>query len=161
MKKWFVFVLNVLLLLSLGACKQEKALSVSFDAIQTDYEGVSAQIVEGAWKDGELNLTLSLRNETEHLVIYGESFVVEREEDGQWVWCQAVENAVFTQLAYLLDPGETKEETYILTFPFVINEAGKYRFRTEFSVDEQNDWGKIVPNNSVGGQLWAEFTVTK
>ena len=161
MKKWFVLVMNVLLLLSLGACKQEKPLSVAFDAIQSDYEGVSAQIVEGAWKDGELNLTLSFCNETEHLVIYGERFVVEREEDGEWVWCQVVENTAFTDLAYVLDPGETKEKNYILTIPFVINEAGKYRFRTEFSVDEQNDWGKIVPNNSVRCQLWTEFTVTK
>ena len=160
MKKWFAVVLIVLLLLSLGACKQEKALSVAFDAIQSDYEGVSAQIVEGAWKDGELNLTLSLRNETEHLVIYEEIFAVEREEDGQWVPCQGVENTMFALVAHLLDPGATKEKTYILTFPFVINETGKYRFRTEISVDEQNDVGKVVPNNSVRCQLWTEFTVT-
>ena len=106
--------------------------------------------VDGLQNDQEL--VIVWENQTDFDVTYGESFTVERLEGEKWVSCDTKEMAIFEAIGYLLQAGQTKEETYNLSAYYDVSKPGTYRFLTECYVSD-------TKNESTKCSLWTEFTV--
>ena len=167
MKRIMTVLLAVLLSVSLAACNPEarppakekltfdKAIIEPGEAY-TDFEGMELRIVDGVWNAEEIKLELRWTNNTGFDVLYGESYSVERERDGQWESCVMGDNLAFHLIGYDLKTGTAQKKTYNLTDIFDISENGKYRFITDCNVYHKGRGGESAKCN-----LWVEFTVTR
>lgn len=115
----------------------------------TDYEGIEIQIAEAQWQENGFVLKVDWSNRTPHEAIFGASYIIERKEGEAWVSCQTVDDLVFNALAYVLSPGQTRQEVYHVSSVFDVTTAGTYCFRSDFSVED------LAHQN-----LWAEFTLS-
>lgn len=167
MKRIMSFVLSVLLLVGLTACNQGEKLpadgklnlnkaTIEIGATHTDFEGMDVQIVNAVWNDEEIKLDVNWVNKTGYDVVYGESYDIERENNGEWTSCVSIENLVFNSIGYELKAGATQKKTYALTDIFDISQNGKYRFTTDCFVYDKGRGGE-----STECKMWAEFTVTR
>lgn len=166
MKRIMIFLLSALLLVGLAACDPEmqptakekltldKAIIEPGEAY-TDHDGMELRIVGGVWNEEKIKLELNWTNNTGYDVLYGESYRVEREVDGQWESC-GVGDLAFHLIGYDLKTGTAQKKTYDLTDIFDISENGKYRFTTDCDVYEKGRGGERTKCN-----LWVEFTVTR
>lgn len=167
MKRIMTFVLSVLLLVGLTACNQgekppadgklnlDKA-TIEIGTTHTDIEGMEIQIVNAFWNDEEIKLDVNWINKTGYDVVYGDSYDIERENNGEWSSCVALDNLAFNEIGYELKSGVTQKKTYGLTDIFDISQNGKYRIKSHCFVYEKGRGGE-----STSCELWAEFTVTR
>ena len=158
MKKCLLIVLVVLLLLSLAACKQEKELTFTFDQAVTDCQGLQVSAAS-TWEEEQLKLMLRMHNDTEQFVFFGSRFVVEREENGQWVQCQMREGVAWSDIGYFLEPGKSREDVYYVAFCYAIDEPGQYRFQMGLNLSEKTDMVGLNPDGDY--KVIVEFTVDK
>lgn len=167
MKRIIAILLSVLLLGILTACnhgvdlpadgklKVDKA-TIEIGETHTTFEGMNIQIVDAIWNDEEIKLDINWKNETLYEVVYGSSFDIEKETNGEWKSCVTLDNLSFTAIGYELKAGATQKKTYGLTDTFDISEDGKYRFTTDCFVYDKGRGGE-----STECEMWAEFTVTR
>ena len=167
MKRIIALVLSVLLLGMLTACNQnvgrhadgiikaDKA-TIEIGKTHTTFEGMEIQIVNAIWNDEETKLDINWINKTGYDVVYGSSYNIERENNGEWSSCVTIENLAFNSIGYELKSGATQKKTYALTDIFDISQNGKYRFTTDCFVYDKGRGGE-----STECELWAEFTVTR
>lgn len=167
MKRIIALVLSVLLLGMLTACNQnvgrhadgiikvDKA-TIEIGKTHTTFEGMEIQIVNAIWNDEETKLDVNWINKTGYDVVYGSSYDIERENNGEWSSCVTLENLVFNSIGYELKAGATQKKTYALADIFDISQNGKYRFTTDFFV-----YDKGRGSESTECELWVEFIVTR
>ena len=80
----------------------------------------------------EDQLLITWHNNTDTDVMYGASFVIEYLEQDKWVRCKsATQNISFPAVAYLLPAGESRQERYSLTAPYLANAPAPYRFLSD------------------------------
>jgi len=142
MKRIIALVLSVLLLVGLTACNQnvgrhadgiikaDKA-TIEIGKTHTTFEGMEIQIVNAIWNDEETKLDVNWINKTGYDVMYGSSYNIEHENNGEWSSCVALDNLAFNSIGYELKAGTTQKKTYALTDIFDISQNGKYRFTTD------------------------------
>ena len=159
MKKIIAFLLAAIMLLGMGACRalstdsQENyadGMKVETGLAHSDYQGVSVRIKNAAWSENGFVLEVDWINKTSYEGIFGASYIIERKEEDGWVSCQTVDELVFIALAYVLSPGQTREETYHVSSIFDVSGPGTYRFRSELSIGDKDHQ-----------TVWAEFTLGK
>lgn len=167
MKRIAAVLLSILLLGTLVACNQgvdlpaegkikiDKA-TIEIGATHSDFEGMDVRITNAVWNDDEIKLDVDWINESGYDVVYGEMFSIERENNGDWISCQTLDNLAFNSIGYELKPGITQKKTYSLTDVFDISQNGKYRFKTDCLVYDKGRGGE-----NTKCELWAEFTVTR
>lgn len=126
--------------------------SISIGQTHTDIEKMEIRISNVVWDENSARLDVQWINDTGSEAVYGESYVIERKENGEWVSCAVVDELVFTSVGYVLSHGQTRTETYDLTGLFDISQPGKYRFRTGCHIQTGKE--------SQECRLWAEFTVS-
>ena len=131
-----------------------ESADIALSATHTDVEGMEIQIINGIWNDDEIKLDLNWINRTQYEVLYGDVFTIEREENGEWTSCVAIDNLGFHLIGYMLKPGEVQKKTYRLTDIFDLSQNGKYRLCTNCTVYVKGHGGE-----STECELWAEFTV--
>lgn len=160
MRKSLVFLLAAAMLLSLTACRvplpnlvqPETALAPG--SVHSGYDGISIRITGVSRQEDNLVLDVDWINETAYEAIFGESYTIERKEGDEWVSCQIPEELVFHLVAYVLSPGQIREERYTLTNLFDISRPGTYRFRSDVSVNTgAADYEDF--------DVWEEFTLTE
>lgn len=167
MKRIMAFVLSVLLLLGLTACNQnvgkhaegiiksDKA-TIEIGKTHTSFEGMDIQIVNAIWNDEEIKLEVKWNNETAYDVVYGESFDIEKQTDGQWKSCVTLDYLAFNAIGYELSAKSSQKQTYNLTDMFDISENGEYRFTSYCHVYDKGRGGE-----STKCEMWAAFTVSR
>ena len=166
MKRVISALLSVLLLGCLAACSRDDGqskngdsrsgtLKVAIGETNTDFDGVSVRILNLAEDEGKTQLNVRWVNKTFYEVVYGESYDIEREQNGKWSSC-AINGLNFTAIGYKLGRKATQTKSYTLSNSFDISENGKYRFVTDCSVYDKGRGGE-----STKCKLWAEFTVTR
>lgn len=167
MKRIIAFVLSILLLVGLTACNQnvgrhadgiikaDKA-TIEIGKTHTTFEGMEINIVNAIWNDKETKLDVNWINKTGYDVVYGSSYDIERENNGEWSSCVSIENLAFNSVGYELKAGATQNKTYALTDIFDISQNGKYRFTSDCFVYDKGRGGE-----STECKMWAEFTVTR
>ena len=159
MKRTVAFLLTAIMLLGMGACRaldtgsaenHADGMDVETGQTASDYEGVSVRIKNADWDGHGFVLEVEWINKTSFEGIFGASYIIERKEGDAWVSCQTVDDLVFNALAYVLSPGQTREETYHVSSLFDVSKAGTYRFRSEISIGDKDHQA-----------VWAEFTLGK
>ena len=167
MKKVVAVLLSVLLLGVFVSCekdvllppadefKPEKAV-ITVGESYTSFEGMEIQIKDFVWDDEKIELEVSWNNNTPYEVLYGESFDIEREKDGEWSSCVTLDNLAFNMIGYMLPSGNVQTKTYRLTDIFDIYENGKYRFKTDCFIYENG-----ANAEKTDCDLWVEFTVSR
>lgn len=110
MKRVISALLSVLLLGCLTACSRDDGqskngdsrsgtLKVAIGETNTDFDGVSVRILNLAEDEGKTQLNVSWVNKTFYEVVYGESYDIEREQNGKWSSC-AINGLNFTAIGY-------------------------------------------------------------
>lgn len=160
MRKSLVFLLAAAMLLSLTACRVplpnlvQPETTLAPGSVHSGCDGISIRITGVSWQEDNLVLDVDWINETAYEAIFGESYTIERKEGEGWVSCQIPEELVFHLVAYVLSPGQIREERYTLTNLFDISRPGTYRFRSDVSVNTgAADYEDFA--------VWAEFTVQR
>lgn len=103
MKRIIAILLTVLLLGMLTACDQNvgrhadgiiKADKATFEIGKThsSFEGMNIQIANAIWDDEEIKLDVNWINKTGYDVVYGSSYDIERENNGEWSSCVTLED---------------------------------------------------------------------
>lgn len=107
--------------------------------------------VEVEAKAGQPVLQVLWRNNTEFSVTYGEPYSIQYYQEGQWVSC-AVGDQAFITIAYMLDPGQFRQESYDPSRMFNMTKPGNYRFLSNCIVHDGVEGGKDL-------KVSAEFTL--
>ncbi|MBE7067513.1 MAG: hypothetical protein E7385_08185 [Ruminococcaceae bacterium] len=137
-----VCIAILLIISTFAGCAASKEVdfeesSVTIGENSSDYEGVEIEIVNAHYEEG-LKLDIKWSNNTEHLVTYGEWFVIEKETDGQWIRCQA-NKMDFPEIAYVLVSDSHATRTYDISEYYKISQAGKYRLCTECYIQQGDE----------------------
>lgn len=121
MKRITAILISLVLLLTLCACQKDGADKIDFDTgsikvavAHTDFEGVNIQIVNAIWTAEEIKLEVKWNNETVYNVVYGESFDIEKQIDGEWKSCVTLDNLAFNDIGYELKAKTSQKQTYNL-----------------------------------------------
>lgn len=167
MKRIIAVLVSVLLLSFLAACGQDIQLpadgkmkldkaTIEIGGTHTDFEGMNVQIVNAIWNDEEIKLDVNWINKTSYDVVYGESYDIEKQTDGEWKSCVTLDNLAFNDIGYELNAKSSQKQTYNLTDMFDISENGEYRFTTYCHVYDKGRGGE-----STKCEMWAAFTVSR
>ena len=164
MKRIIGLLVSLAMVLSLAGCEfsptllkkdpNTAPLTILPGQSYTDFENIEIRIDSLEWHEevAKTTLTVVWKNGTEFDAIYGSSYLIERLDGEEWVSCAMREDLVSTAIAYSLEAGSTKTETYNLTKTFDVASPGKYRFKTECYVYESE-------NRSTKCELTAEFFI--
>jgi len=153
MKK-ILFLLLAAIFLSAAGCQSAdrgSAASLPSGNIQTEFPGMTVCIETVNSNDETTELNILWRNKTPYDVLYGESYAIERLEDGQWVSCEKAD-AIFIAIGYQLKAGEEVTKPYTVSDLFDVSLPGTYRFKTSCFVYAGTEEGTPC-------ELTAEFTV--
>ena len=162
MKKIVSILLTTVLLLSLAACQPSDPGSAKIDPdhvsmkmgqTYSDYDGIEVRISNATWGEDGFVLNVDWINKTHYEGVFGAAYSIERKDGDKWVNCQTVDELSFIAIAYVLSPGQTREETYHVYRAFDVSKAGTYRFRSNISVSDGSD-------DSNNLTVWAEFTIS-
>lgn len=162
MNKLVSLILGAALILGMTACQDTTpkegnassgALAVQPGQSHTDMEGLELQLVEAVWEDGALVLTVDWVNATSYDATYGAYYAIVYYENGQWVSSAREGEYAFVDIAYLLDAGQTRRESYTVSVPFDVSKAGTYRFEANCYVASGAGAKEEVT-------LWLEFDLT-
>ena len=167
MKKIIALLMSFLPLGMLASCNKDpdtptdKKLyldkaTIEIGETHTDFDGMSIQIVSAVWNDDAIKIDIEWLNKTSYDAVYGESFDIEKETDGEWKSCVTLDNLGFNDIGYELNAGAKQKKTYNLTDMFDISQNGKYRFVSYCHIYDKGRGGE-----SVKCELQAEFTVTR
>lgn len=107
--------------------------------------------VEVEAKDGQPVLRVLWKNNTDFSVTYGEPYSIQYQQGGQWVSC-AVGDQAFITIAYMLDPGQSRQESYNPSRMFNMTEPGSYRFLSNCRIHDRSEGGRDM-------KVTAEFTL--
>ena len=90
--------------------------------------------------DGKPIATVSWHNESDRVICFGMGYRVERLDGDSWTNVM-VEDFAIIEIACIMDPGQSGEQTYRLEY-FDLGNAGEYRIFVDYSYsDEQGGSG--------------------
>jgi len=126
--------------LSLTACSERSSLINNFNAtltqslplrINEDLKAIELTVTSDVQWDSTA-ISLRLVNNTQHEIIYGESFSIEFFDDDSWKMVQPPDDIDFITIGYRLAPGESSYLVRHLEwlFPNGLARTGRYRLRT-------------------------------
>ncbi len=157
MKRTTATICILAILLAFVGCQSAHThhpLTITPGKSYTDFDNIDIRIVppEGQGDTAMTTLTVEWKNESQSNAIYGSGYVIERLEGDEWISCATRDDLIWTAIAYVLDAGTVRSETYHLTDTFDISVPGQYRFQSECYVHESAE-------QSTKCELIAEFTV--
>lgn len=151
MKKVIVLVLSLIFVVCLVAYINTlpRKQSLSNGDSHSDVEGIFVEIVGINIYPDITSLVVLWNNKTEYTATYGNTYSIERLENGEWVDCSLKDN-IFTLIGYELKTNETVNKEYRLTDMYDISKSGTYRFRTTCILDK---------GDNKECNMWAEFII--
>ena len=151
MKKWIAAALAAVLALTCIACARNAEQTDPTKQIDSTYSGVSVEVVYVETTEEDTVLHVQWKNDTEHPIMYGEGFSLQRWEQNDWVNCPMNENTAFFSIGYQLEAGKKITKPYALNWVFGQLPEGHYRFTTSCSV--------LLPGRKEECKLFAEFDI--
>lgn len=153
MKKFLILLLVAVFLCAAGCSPADRDRTILSPSgnIQTEFPGMTVCIEAVNTSNGATELEVLWRNKTAYDAIYGESYAIERLENGQWVSCEKAD-AIFIAIGYQLKAGDETSKTYTVSDLFDVSLPGTYRFKTSCHIYTSTQ-------ESTPCELTAEFTV--
>ena len=150
MKRLIVLVLSLVLVMGLVVYINTlpKRQSLSNGDSYSDVEGVFVEVEGINIYPDIISLVVLWNNMTEYGVTYGNSYSIERLENGEWVDCSLKDN-IFTLIGYDLKANERVNKEYRLTDMYDVSKPGTYRFLSSCYLDmgynkECNVWVEFI-----------------
>lgn len=150
MKRFAVMLLCLAVAVSVAGCRQQ--LQWVPGGGSQEQEEVWLEITGVDMDAGTLSVTW--HNETAQEAIYGAPYVIERQEDGNWVSCAVRDEIAFISIGYVLPARGSTEESYSLKDPYLADQPGLYRIRSECYIQSGKE-------ESQKRELTAEFVLEK
>jgi hypothetical protein len=137
MKKTVLLLLTLCLMLTAAACSTPTLEKSPYEAEQksTDIEmTVNEQTVAGNAE----SVSLTIKNASDKEYTYGAASTLEVEKDGTWYVVEPKEDIFWIEIAYIIAPGETNEESVTLNEYYGTLESGSYRIVKTFTDPDGN-----------------------
>ena len=157
MKKAMVAILIIALLLNFAGCKpssdgNDNVDPVANGEVHTDFPGVETRVAQVYTEEEKIKLEVIWSNNTDHEVMYGEPYAIQRLDGNEWVSCSKDEMTSFITVGYALKAGKEISKTYTISDLFDVSQPGTYRFKSSCSVSvDGKGWQDCA--------LWADFTL--
>ncbi len=142
MKKMFALMLALMLIMAAAACEAPKPVdsvpaATGQAATATQDNGdiqmtVKEQIIAG---DAE-SIALTITNTSDKEYIYGAMFTMGSEKDGHWEVVEPISEVFWDTIAYLLNPGQSREETDWIENYYGTLASGNYRIVKVFTSED-------------------------
>ena len=108
-----------------------------------------------AYPVGTEAITVTWFNGTDEDIIFGDSFVLQKWQGGNWTEEEPVDRLLFLTIGYYLTPGESREKIYPIGQYYGQLQAGRYRIAATYLYDRERPINKNTPVH----QVYAEFEV--
>ena len=127
-KKKLLAYFTALVIILATACGNSEKTEQNSEKNTSTFEGISVEVLSAEIQKEETVLTVRWRNDSEHQVMYGEGFSIQKWENGSRVDCTMNENTAFTSIGYLLDSGKIIAKDYQIRWLYGDLQPGQYRF---------------------------------
>jgi len=132
--------LLILVLLLLTGCQsnettkvlEEKLIVAKNQEIPSSRDGITVKMEKEQYVTTDDEITVNFQNESDDELTYGSGFNLEQKVKGTWYYVLFKEGTSVTDIGYLLQPNETKSETYSLDSLKNMLSPGEYRFIQSF-----------------------------
>jgi len=104
---------------------------------------------------GTREITVTWTNGADEDLIFGYPFILQARKGGGWMDAEPIEKLMFLLPGFLLQPGESKENTYDIGHYYGPLEAGRYRIAATYIYDAERPVNKNTPRHEV----YAEFEI--
>lgn len=136
-KRSLCVLLGVVFLLCFAGCNQkvsEEDLGGFTEKETTEIDGisVSASMIK-AYSDKTV-IDINWHNDTDYPAMYGETYWIQRLENGEWVSC-AISEPIFATIAFELPPKEYSYKSYTVSDLYDVSQSGTYRFVSTCTVN--------------------------
>ncbi len=146
MKKLFVILAIIVLLFA--RCSMNTA-NESVGDPQIDPDLMTVTVTESSGISAAIEMT----NNSDMVMLYGEPYILEYFEKGEWIEAEERNETMFNLIAYEIKPGETAKWAADFEYRYGVLPNGIYRIVKE--IDFLNESGEICGNM----QITAEFKV--
>lgn len=149
MKRIFLFMMAVMLLLTIAGCDGTEPLTTG-EPGQTGsgHKNVQIRILEVFRDEKGLGLKVEWTNLGSDEMIFGASYAIRRKEGALWTDCAGAQEPVFPAIAYVLPAKASRTEEYYPEAFFDLSKPGTYRFTSHCTLGESDRC-----------DVWAEFTL--
>ncbi len=134
----------------------------TFDMPSTPFNpnNVTFTLKNGVYTNESGSLTVTWKNGSKEEILHGESYTVEKYENGKWTKLEyAIENLVFVDSAYILKPSVVFDKTYDIKSLYGELSAGKYRIKDSYLVNSESVGNPNGSRTIKYHYVYAEFTV--
>lgn len=137
MKKTALLLLAALLIMAAAACNVPSSEPSSHDADQKSTDIQMTADEKTVAGDAE-SIALTITNESDKEYTYGAASTIEMEQDGKWYVVEPKEDIFWIEIAYMIAPGETNEESVTLNKYYGTLKPGNYRIIKTFTDPDGN-----------------------
>ena len=142
MKKVFALMLALMLIMAAAACKAPKPVdsvpAATGQAATTtqDNGDIQMTVKEHTIAGDAESIALTINNTSDKEYIYGAMFTIETEKDGHWEAVETVSEVFWDTAAYILNPGQSREETDWIENYYGTLASGNYRIVKVFTSED-------------------------
>jgi len=123
MKRIFLLILIVFMISTLSGCGKKPTGKLSTYKVTNDKVAISVK-KDTVTKKG---LTLVMENKTDERFNYGAEYHLEKKYNKKWYIIEPKDKIIFTQMAYEVEPRQTKEIKFDWEYGYGELSKGKYR----------------------------------
>ena len=120
----------------------------------SDVDGIVFEVRSVHVERGSLRFDLRWKNDSGNDISFGSFFELYKSESGKWVKMPQVRAVGYNDIAYMLNSGSTRDQTFDITAPYNLAVGEKYRFMAEFYVASDSD-------STEQKYTWIDFEVAK
>lgn len=131
-----------------------KNASVRIRDTGSDVDGIVFEVRSVHVERGSLRFDLRWKNDSGNDISFGSFFELYKNESGKWVKMPQVRAVGYNVIAYMLNSGSTRDQTFDITAPYNLAVGEKYRFMAEFYVASDSD-------STEQKYTWIDFEVAK
>lgn len=115
----------------------------------SEFDGLRLAVDSFTMTETGGELTIRWHNDSDETLMFGESFTLYREENGQYIDCYTLEEAYFHTIGYELPAGRFRDHTYDLSL-HDLSTGGMFRFESYCTVSDGD--GKKY-------RVWIDFEI--
>lgn len=132
--------------------KIDKKLNVKYEEVDKRNDDVALTIKPGT--QTAKGATIIIKNNTEEIITYGESYYLEKEKNNKWYKLNTINPLKFNAIAYKLKDKESIEMKVNWSYSYGDLGSGKYRLVKDIFIDSDK-----TTNELENGRIFVEFSI--
>ncbi len=143
-KKTILLLLAAVVMLTAAGCNTPSMEKSPYEAEQQIADIQMTADEQTLAGDAE-SINLTIKNASDKEYTYGAASAIEMEKDGAWYVVEPKEDLMWIEIAYIIAPGETNEESVTLNEYYGTLKAGNYRIVKTFTDTDGNGFTAFGP----------------